>query len=316
MWQLYIALALMALLLCTCLAGIPVTPVITVPSLLRHLWHTSAQPPAQQHSRHGLAYALPRQPSAQPALLVVLGLDFSGSATPQQAVSTFLRRQLKLKYVPPLLASEAWRSSGGRSALYVAGPPSLINHVLRVKGRHLDRHSDISIHPCATWPSAFPTPPPPAHTPQPAALCQPQVQQPSTPPVPLESQPPAQLAATAHGTGQWSAELAELGNAYIEHCLELRAAATGGQLASLWDTPVLRQPVTASSTQQGPPCKAAGLPQQHLSLATSCMQQAWMLGGACEDSAAVAAGRVEDQQGPRHRSLGGAVRATRLEGIG
>ena len=235
MWLLSMALALGALLLCTLLAGMS---LISEPSQLKRFFSKRSHSSAQRHSRRGPIIPRAGQPSAQPALLVVLGLDFSGSATPQQAVSTFLRRQLKLKYVPPLLASEAWRSSGGRSALYVAGPPSLINHVLRVKGRHLDRHSDISIHPCATWPSAFPTPPPPAHTPQPAALCQPQVQQPSTPPVPVESQPPAQLAATAHGTGQWSAELAELGNAYIDHCLELRAVATGGQLASLWATPV------------------------------------------------------------------------------
>ena len=175
MWLLPMALALGALLICTLLAGMS---LISEPSLLKRLFSKHSRPSAQRHSRRGPNSPRAGQPSAhahQPALVAVLGLDLSGFATPQQAVSCFFQQQLKLKYVPPLVTSEPWQSSGGRSALYVAGPPSLISHVLRVKGRHLDCQSHISIHPCATWPLAIPlaSPPPCGHSPfqqQPSAL--------------------------------------------------------------------------------------------------------------------------------------------------
>jgi len=162
MWLLSMALALGALLLCTLLAGMS---LISEPSQLKRFFSKRSRSSAQGHSRRGPISPRAGQPSAhahQPALVAVLGLDFSGFATPQQAVSCFFQQQLMLKYVPPLVTSEPWQSSGGRSALYVAGPPSLISHVLRVKGRYLDRQSHISIHPCATWPSATPLASPPS----------------------------------------------------------------------------------------------------------------------------------------------------------
>lgn len=114
--------------------------------------------------------------------------------------------------------------------LYVAGPPNLIGHVLRVKGRHLDRHSPISIHPCATWPLG---PPPPAYHPQQqqelAAPCQ--LPQSLTSLPPLESRLAAQVTAAAEGSSDLNEVLAQACNVYLESARQQWDAAGGGQLA-------------------------------------------------------------------------------------
>ena len=194
MWQLLVSALAFVPPLLLWLVGIPITSV-ALPAPLKHLLLKFTSSSARLHRRHSCSAA---QPSAhhvgQPALLKVLGLDFSGFPTPQLAISSFFQQQLRLKFVPPLVTSQPWRSAGGRSALYVAGPPSLIRHVLRVKGRHLGRHSPVSIHPCATWPEAPPADVPPFHHPQqqpPAAAGGTQLASPAAAPAAPQAQPPA-----------------------------------------------------------------------------------------------------------------------------